>query len=111
MFFLNLPQNLNGVSNIMKKIQSIAIWLTATLFALYELFITNGFYGISLALQQQDLNLPASATGTLAAAASLIYAICQIPAGILVSRSSIKFILTLCSILVAVGMAIYCKAT
>jgi MFS family permease len=95
----------------MKKIQSIAIWLTATLFALYELFITNGFYGISLALQQQDLNLPAGATGALAAAASLIYAICQIPAGILVSRSSIKFILTLCSILVAVGMAIYCKAT
>ena len=77
----------------MKKLQSTAIWLTATLFALYELFITNGFYGVSLALQQHDLNLPAGASGTLAAVASLIYAICQIPAGILVSRFSIKFIL------------------
>lgn len=95
----------------MKKLQSTAIWLTATLFALYELFITNGFYGVSLALQQHDLNLPAGATGTLAAVASLVYAICQIPAGILVSRFSIKFILTLCSALVALGMAIYFKAT
>lgn len=95
----------------MKKLQSTAIWLTATLFALYELFITNGFYGVSLSLQQHDLNLPAGAIGTLAAVASLIYAICQIPAGILVSRFSIKFILTGCSVLVALGMAIYFKAT
>ncbi len=92
------------------KITPILVWLFATLFAVYELFITNGFYGVSLQFQQHDLNLSVSAVGSLAAISSLAYALCQIPAGILVSRFSIRLILTVSTLLVSTGMAIYSRA-
>lgn len=92
------------------SVTSIAVWLFASFFAVYELFITNGFYGVSLQLQQHDLNLSVNAVGSLAAISSLIYALCQIPAGIMVSKFSIRIILTLSSILVSIGMLIYSHA-
>lgn len=92
------------------RVTSIAVWLFATLFAVYELFISNGFYGVSLQLQQHDLNLSINAIGSLAAISSLVYAVCQIPAGILVGKFSIRIILTLSTILVSIGMLIYSHA-
>lgn len=92
------------------SVTSIAVWLFASLFAVYELFLTNGFYGVSLQLQQHDLNLSVNAVGSLAAISSLVYALCQIPAGIMVSKFSIRIILTFSTILVSIGMLIYSHA-
>lgn len=95
---------------MLHRVTSIAVWLFATLFAVYELFISNGFYGVSLQLQKHDLNLSVNAIGSLAAISSLVYALCQIPAGILVGKFSIRIILTLSTILVSIGMLIYSHA-
>ena len=59
---------------MLHRVTSIAVWLFATLFAVYELFISNGFYGVSLQLQKHDLNLSVNAIGSLAAISSLVYA-------------------------------------
>lgn len=95
----------------MNRVQGIAVWLIATLYVIYELFITNGFYGVSLQLQQHDLSLSVNSIGLLAAVSSLVYAFCQIPAGILVDRFSIRIILSIAALFVTAGMFIYSQAT
>ena len=93
------------------NLRSWLIWLVATIFVVYELFITNGFYGISLALQQHDLGLTNNALGLLASVSFVSYALCQVPAGILVSRYSVKIIMSIAATLVGLGMLLYQNVT
>ncbi len=89
------------------SIQAWIVWSIGTLFILYELFITNGFYGVSQVFIQQELPISNSALGTLGFASGLTYSLCQIPAGLIASRAPTKLILSFATIVVALGMLIY----
>lgn len=93
------------------NLRACLIWLIATVFVVYELFITNGFYAVSLALQQHELSLNSSALGLLASVSFVSYALCQVPAGILVSKYSVKIILSFAATLVGLGMLLYQNVT
>lgn len=89
------------------RFQAITIWLTATSFVIYELIVSNGFCSVSSDLQTNDLNLSIDSIGLLAAVPCLAYALCQIPAGILVDKYSVKKVLSSAALLVSAGMGIY----
>ncbi|MEI6057133.1 MAG: MFS transporter [Lentisphaerota bacterium] len=89
------------------RFQAITIWLVATSFVIYELIVSNGFCSISSDLQTNDLKLSIDSIGLLAAVPCLAYALCQIPAGILVDKYSVKKVLSSAALLVSAGMGIY----
>lgn len=86
-------------------IKSTFIWLAASLFAIYELSITNGFLGIAQQLQQYDHHF--HSLGLWGITPTVVYAGCQIPAGIIVNKYPVRIILTLAALVISYGMNIY----
>ena len=86
-------------------IKSTFIWLAASLFAIYELSITNGFLGIAQQLQQYDHHF--HSLGLWGIAPAIVYAGCQIPAGFIVNKYPVRIVLTLAALVISYGMNIY----
>jgi MFS family permease len=85
-------------------------WCGAVLFVALELFINNGFFGISLEFVKSDFNLDENSVNLLALISFTTYAIFQIPAGVLLTKFGTKNVLTLASFALSIGIIMYANA-
>ena len=82
-----------------------SIWIVATLFVAFQLFV-GILFGISTKELSSALSISGMDVSNIVAIYFLAYACMQIPAGFIIDRVSIKYTLLTASILIVVGLII-----
>jgi MFS family permease len=94
--------------NIKKKLKPIAfnMWLITTMFAFIQFFLQIVFAAMTNDIMN-TYEIGATAAGVLSSTFFYTFIILQVPAGILLDRFNIRYIITLASILCSIGCIIF----